>query len=137
MTRICRDGNLEAVFAQQRLIWGPRDTKAPTSKQRGDKLFQLQQKAWNPMTHEFVYSFRTSTSDKPTIVCENTYLHMLGFRSDPSGRCRSGQFTENKKRIESNEVISWHSAVYYISIIICSAIFAYLFCRAQFQTGEA
>ena len=117
MTRICRDGNLEAVFAQQRLIWGPRDSKAPTSKQRGDKLFQLQQKAWNPATHEFVYSFRTSTSDKPTIVCENTYLHMLGFRSDPSGRYRSGQFTENKKRIESNEGISWHSAFCYISII--------------------
>jgi len=103
IARICRDGNLEDVFAQQRFLWGPRDSKEPTSKLRGDRLLQLQQKAWVPATRQFSYSFRASTSGTATIVCENTYLHMLGFRSDESGRCRSGQFNDNKKRIESNE----------------------------------
>jgi hypothetical protein len=102
IARICREGNLDDVFDQRRYLWGPKDTKAPTSKQRGDRLFQLQQKSWLPSDCIFKYSFRSKSSQAATVVCENAYMHLLGFKSDTKGICRSGQFADNKDRIKDS-----------------------------------
>jgi len=102
--RVCAEANLDNVFAHRRALWGPKESKEPTTKQRGDRLFALQQKCWDASQSKFVYSFRAASSSKATTVCENAYLFLLGYKKDPiTGHCRSGQFNDNKKRIENNQ----------------------------------
>jgi len=103
IARICGEGNLDDVFHQRRYLWGPKEAKAPTSKQRGDRLFQLQQKSWLPSDDLFKYSFRSKSSQgAATVVCENAYMHLLGLRSDVKGIFHSRQFADNKERIKDN-----------------------------------
>jgi hypothetical protein len=102
IARICGEGNLDDVFLQRRYLWGPKEAKAPTSKQRGDRLFQLQQKSWLPSDDLFKYSFRSKSSQAATVVCENAYMHLLGLRSDAKGIFHSRQFADNKERIKDN-----------------------------------
>jgi len=125
--RVCAEANLDNVFAQRRALWGPKESKEPTTKERGDRLFALQQKCWDASQRKFVYLFRAAFSSKATTVCENAYLFLLGYKKDPiTGNCRSGQFIDNKKRIQNNQ--GWR----FVYVVIS----CYLFIFFRLQTEK-
>lgn len=96
--RVCKDGNLDDVFATRGKLWNTKEGPAPSCRERGDRLFALQMRCWCPAVNssDFTYSFQSDSTKPATQVCEDAYMHFLGFRNR-----RSQQFDDNKKIIKA------------------------------------
>jgi hypothetical protein len=97
LTRVCREGNLEGILEQRATLWGPPKAPAPTAGTRKRLLWDFQFQFWDAATKEFRYHFlrhEAPASHKGTIVCQDAWLHLLGFSGATS------QFKENAKLIK-------------------------------------
>jgi hypothetical protein len=100
VAKLCREGNLEGILEQRKRLWGTQVTSAPTTRERKQKLWDLQSSFWNSAERRFDYHFLlpgAPSSQKPTVVCESAWIHLIGLRGITS------QFRDNAKMIEQGE----------------------------------
>jgi len=89
-------GCFEDIMLKCRQVWGSINAPAPSSKERGSRLWEIQSSLYDPNKKEFNYCFQSSSQRKQQYICEASFAFLLGF----NGHKRTTQFVKNKMLLQ-------------------------------------